>query len=139
MLGPAPKGKGPIEVRLVTLASVRTRATEDRRAGIAGAWYPSPMRRADALSLISGHLPEFRRRFGVRELAVFGSTARDEATPASDVDVLVEFEGPTTFDGYFGVKEALEGFLGTHVDLATPAMLPPRLKLEVDREGVRVA
>jgi predicted nucleotidyltransferase len=35
------------------------------------------------------------------------------------------------------VKEALEEFLGTRVDLATPAMLKPRLKLEIDREGVR--
>jgi hypothetical protein len=97
------------------------------------------VRRNDAVSLIRRHLPELRRRFGVRELAVFGSVARDEATPTSDVDVLVEFDGPTTFDSCFGVKEALEEFLGTRVDLATPAMLKPLLKLEVDREGVRVA
>ncbi len=84
-------------------------------------------------------LPELRQRFGVRQLAVFGSVARDEATAASDVDVLVEFDGPTTFDGYFGVKERLEELLGTRVDLATPPMLKPRLKIEVEREGVRVS
>jgi len=53
--------------------------------------------------------------------------------------VLIEFAGPTTFDGYFGVKERLEELLGTRVDLATPAMLKPRLKVEVEREGVRLA
>lgn len=96
------------------------------------------MRREPAIAAIRAHLPELRQRFGVRELKVFGSVARDEATGTSDVDVLVEFDGPTTFDGYFGVKERLEELLGTRVDLATPAMLKPRLKVEVEREGVRV-
>ncbi len=97
------------------------------------------MRREPAIAAIRAHLPELRQRFGVRDLKVFGSVARDEATGTSDVDVLVEFDGPTTFDGYFGVKERLEELLGTRVDLATPAMLKPRLKVEVEREGVRVA
>ena len=97
------------------------------------------MRRDTVIAAIRAHLPELRQRFGVRNVKVFGSVARDEATGASDVDVLVEFDGPTTFDGYFGVKERLEELLGTRVDLATPAMLKPRLKVEVEREGVRVA
>jgi predicted nucleotidyltransferase len=97
------------------------------------------VRREEAIASIRPHLPELRRRFGVRQLAVFGSVARDEAATESDVDVLVEFNEPTTFDGYFGVKEALEAILGTRVDLATPAMLKPRVKQEVEREGVRVA
>lgn len=75
----------------------------------------------------------------MRDLALFGSVARDDATAASDVDLVVEFEGPTTFDGFFGVKERLEEVLGTRVDLATPQMLKPRLKVEVEREAVRVA
>ncbi len=61
-----------------------------------------------------------RKRFGVKSLCVFGSVAPDDAGDASDVDVLVEFQGDTTFDGYFGLKEALEGVLGAKVDLATP-------------------
>jgi len=97
------------------------------------------VRRDEAIALMRAQLPELRQRFGVRQLAVFGSVARDEATAASDVDVLVEFDGPTTFDGYFGVKERLEELLGTRVDLATPPMLKPRLKIEVEREGVRVS
>jgi len=45
-------------------------------------------------------------------VAVFGSVARNEASMASDVDILVDFDGPTTFDRYFGVKEELEKVLG---------------------------
>jgi uncharacterized protein len=119
------------------LASSRLRSV--RRAAGRLRWYLFIVRRADAIAVIRSHLAELRQRFGVRELAVFGSVARDEATAASDVDVLVEFNGPTSFDGYFGVKERLEELLGTRVDLATPPMLKPRLKLEVEREGVRVA
>jgi uncharacterized protein len=97
------------------------------------------VRRDEAIAVIRSHLAELRQRFGVREFALFGSVARDEATAASDVDILVEFDGPTTFDGYFGVKERLEELLGTRVDLATPPMLKPRLKVQVEREAVRVA
>ncbi len=109
------------------------------RATALSPWYSANVRRDTVIAAIHAHLPELRQRFGVRDLAVFGSVARDEATGTSDVDVLVEFAGPTTFDGYFGVKERLEEILGTRVDLATPAMLKPRLKVEVEREGVRVA
>jgi predicted nucleotidyltransferase len=97
------------------------------------------VRRDAAIAAIRRHLPELRERFHVRDFVLFGSVARDQASAESDVDVLVEFEGPTTFDGYFGVKERLEEILGTRVDLATPPMLKPRLKTEIEREAVRVA
>ena len=93
------------------------------------------MRRGAAIALLKSALPELRQRFGVLRLVLFGSVARDEAAAGSDVDVLVEFGGATSFYGYFGVKERLQELLGTHVDLATPAMLKPRLKDEVERDG----
>ncbi|MEQ1910709.1 MAG: nucleotidyltransferase domain-containing protein [Vicinamibacterales bacterium] len=43
-------------------------------------------------------------RFGVRSLSTLGSTVRDEARPDSDVDVLVEFVGPVTFDAHLGLE-----------------------------------
>jgi len=110
-----------------------------RRWPARSAWYSLLVRRDLAIALIRTRLPELRSSFGVQSLALFGSVARDEAGAASDVDILIEFDGPTTFDRYFGAKEALEGILGSRVDLATPAMLKPRLKVEVEREGVRVA
>ena len=60
------------------------------------------MRRTDVIALLAPRRDEIAQRFGVRSLSLFGSVARDEARPDSDVDVLVEFNGPTTFDGHMG-------------------------------------
>lgn len=72
-------------------------------------------------------------------LALFGSAARDELRPDSDVDVLVAFEGPATFDGYFGLKEYLEGVLGRPVGLVTEKGLRKEVRPSVEREAIRVA
>lgn len=80
------------------------------------------------------------RRFGVRHLAVFGSTARDEATPHSDTDVLVEFE-PHARIGLFGFVElqrTLSDILSNRIDLATPEALRPEMREEILAEAVRV-
>ncbi len=50
--------------------------------------------RQQILALLARHGGEIASRFGVRSLGLFGSAARDELVPASDVDVLVEFEDP---------------------------------------------
>ena len=58
--------------------------------------YDATKRRADVIALLSARRDEMVHRFGVRSLSLFGSMARDEARPDSDVDALVEFDGPTT-------------------------------------------
>jgi len=55
------------------------------------------MRRARALQIIAEHEADLRS-LGVRSLSIFGSVARDEAEPESDIDLLVEFDRPV---GYF--------------------------------------
>jgi predicted nucleotidyltransferase len=94
------------------------------------------MKRDEVIRRIREHLSELER-YDVRSIAVFGSVARDEARPDSDVDVLVEF-GRATFDGYMGLKFFLEELLGTRVDVATPASLKPRVRERVQREAVNV-
>ena len=84
-------------------------------------------------------LPEIRERFGVRELAVFGSVARGDARETSDVDLIVDFDGPSTFDGYMGLKLFLEDSLGVGVDLVTRATIKPRLRARIESESRRVA
>lgn len=88
---------------------------------------------------LSELLPTVRARFGVKELAVFGSVARGEATDASDLDLLVDFVGPATFDGFMGLKLFLEDTLGVRVDLVTRAALKPRLRPRIEAEARRVA
>ena len=72
-------------------------------------------------------------------LALFGSAARDELRADSDIDVLVEFDGPATFDGYVGLKDYLENLFGAKVDLATEAMIKPRLRRYIEKDLLRVA
>ena len=81
------------------------------------------MRRDEAIRIISDHKAELREMFGVRSIAIFGSTARDEARPDSDVDVLIEIERPAGFFKIARVNFYLEDALGADVDLATPGCL----------------
>lgn len=96
------------------------------------------MERDVVFALLEAELPRLRAAFGVAELAVFGSVARGEATPASDVDVLVRFEGPATFDGFMGLGLALEDLLGVKVDLVTHQALKPRMRAAILEEARRI-
>lgn len=89
------------------------------------------------LAILREHLPELQG-LGVRSLALFGSTARGEAGPESDVDLLVDFEPPLGFDRYMDAKFLLEDLLRRPVDLVTTAGLRPELRETVAREALRV-
>lgn len=97
------------------------------------------MNRAAILALLHEHREVFARCLGARSLALFGSAARDELRPDSDVDVLVDFDGPATFDAYFDLKDFLEQTLGRPVDLVTTKGLKPRARQHVERDLIRVA
>ena len=94
--------------------------------------------RDQVVSLLGDHRQELGR-LHVKALALFGSLARDEARPDSDVDLLVEFDGEPTFDRFMELKFFLEDLLRRRVDLVTRAALKPRMRLSVEREAVRVA
>ena len=79
------------------------------------------------------------QQMGVESLAVFGSTARDEATPGSDVDLLVTFSGPPTYDQYIETKFFLEDLLGCKVDLVPKIGLKQLIRESVEQEAVYVA
>ena len=96
------------------------------------------MDRQATLSLLAQHKPSLAIRYGVVKLALFGSTARGGATAASDVDVLVGFDGPATSARYFGVQFYLEDLLGRPVDLVTDKALRAELRSIVEREAVHV-
>jgi predicted nucleotidyltransferase len=96
------------------------------------------MNRMQALQALANSKPELARRFGVTRLALFGSTARDEARSGSDVDIVVSFDGPATSQRYFGVQFYLEDLLGCPVDLVTDKALRPELRPYIEREAVNV-
>lgn len=97
------------------------------------------MNRQDVLHILHEALPGIQERFGVQELAIFGSVARDEAGPDSDVDVLVTFEGRTGFRAFMGLQFELEELLGARVDLVTPKAMKPAMRPRVERDLIRVA
>jgi predicted nucleotidyltransferase len=96
------------------------------------------MDRQTALKLLTEHKPFLVSQFGVTKLALFGSTVRDSASAASDIDVLVAFDGPATSARYFGVQFYLEDLLGRPVDLVTDKALRPELRPFVERDAVNV-
>ena len=96
------------------------------------------MDKGQVLDLLNMHKPEIERRFGVRDLALFGSTARGEATGKSDIDILVRFDGPATSARYFGLQFYLEDLLGRPVDLVTDKALRPELRPYMEREAIHV-
>jgi len=79
------------------------------------------------------------KRFGLKSLALFGSVARNEAGPDSDLDLIVDFDGTATYDRYIGLKMFLEDLLGCRVDLVTSKAVKPRMRPSVERDTVRVA
>jgi predicted nucleotidyltransferase len=71
-------------------------------------------------------------RLGVRSLALFGSAARGSLRAGSDVDMLVEFDGPARFDPFMDLKLLLEETLGRRVDLVTAGALKPALRARIE-------
>ena len=95
------------------------------------------MRRDEAVRLLAEHREELEA-MGVTSLALFGSVARDEAGPDSDVDLLVEFDRPTGYFGLVRLQLFLQEVLGRAVDLGTPGSLRPALRERVRRETIHV-
>jgi len=88
----------------------------------------SAQTRDQVLSVISAHGDEIRTA-GVRRLGVFGSFVRNEQTPESDLDVLVEFDpAQKTFDNFMRVSLLLEDLCDRRVDLVTTESLSPYLR-----------
>ena len=77
--------------------------------------------------------------FGVASLMVFGSVARHEERPDSDIDMLVEFSRPIGLFGLIRLRFFLEEQLGRRVDLGTPDSLRPVIRETALAEAVRVA
>lgn len=96
------------------------------------------MQRETILEFLKQHRSALQD-LGARSLALFGSVARDEATPTSDIDILVDLEPPITFDRYMDIKFYLEDHLGKKVDLVSWKSLKPQLREIVEKEAVYVS
>jgi len=95
----------------------------------------------NARQTVLARLQEHREELagmGIRYLAVFGSVARDEAGPDSDVDILVEVERPAGLLRFAHLQNYLETVLGREVDLVPSDSVRPQLEGRISREALRV-
>jgi predicted nucleotidyltransferase len=102
-----------------------------------------PMQRtleAGEIRIDSALLAEVCRRFGVKELSLFGSAARGEMRPDSDIDIMVEFE-PAVRVGlirFENLARELETLMGRRVDLVTKRELKPWVRPEVMKDALNI-
>ena len=92
----------------------------------------------EILRVLRAGLPDLQQRWPIRSLAVFGSMARGEASAASDIDILVEFERPIGLSAFIALEASLAGLVGRRVDLVSRAALKPHIGRRVLVEAVRV-
>ena len=95
------------------------------------------MKRDAALSIIQRHEAELKE-LGIVSLSLFGSTARNDATHRSDIDVAVRLEeissGFATIGRLDRIKQRLSELLEARVDLVPEPLEPGRLKTAIDRD-----
>jgi predicted nucleotidyltransferase len=92
----------------------------------------------EVLSILREHRPELRRHHGIAWLGVFGSYARGEQQPDSDIDLLVEFDPVPGLWAYSNAERELERLLQAKVDLVMRRALKAELAPAVLDEVVEV-
>jgi len=95
------------------------------------------MNKRDAIKILRRHESDLRAR-GVQHAALFGSVARDEAGPRSDLDVLIELDPELKLDifAYAGLKRYVAGLFNGPVDVVNKAALKPHLRQPVSADAV---
>lgn len=95
------------------------------------------MRRQETIDLLRRHRDDIAAH-GVRAMYLFGSTARDEATADSDVDLFIDYEEGFSLLDLVALKEHVGRLLGSTPDLTTRAGLHPLLRDGILHEAERV-
>ena len=90
----------------------------------------------DIIAALRATLPSLRKQWPIRSLALFGSRVRDDATQASDLDVLVEFARPVALSSFLALEERLATITGLRVDLVSAAALKPYIRERIRAEAV---
>lgn len=84
-----------------------------------------PMKTFDEIkNILKEHKEMLKEKYKVKEIAIFGSYARDEQDDKSDIDIMVEFEEPVGFE-FIHLADFLEELLGAKVDLTTKDSIKP--------------
>ena len=75
---------------------------------------------------------------GARRISIFGSYARGEANPESDIDIIVEFSESKSLLDIVGIEQELSETLGRTIDLLTEKSISPYLVDKINKERVLI-
>ena len=99
---------------------------------------PSRVTLEKVLETLKTCLPGLEEGFGVKRLGVFGSYAKGESRPKSDLDLLVEFHRAPTMFEFVRLERELAALLGVKVDLVMKTALKPEIGKRILSEVVPV-
>jgi predicted nucleotidyltransferase len=128
------RGNHTADHRQVTLVTAGREAYLPARPIL---WHSSGMKTQEALDILRRHERALRER-GVRRAALFGSVARGESRPGSDIDVMIEVEPEahiTVFE-YAGLKEYIAGLFDGPVDVVNVAALKPYVRPTIATDAI---
>ncbi|MHC4874456.1 MAG: nucleotidyltransferase family protein [Planctomycetota bacterium] len=90
------------------------------------------MDKQEVLSFLTTNKQYLKEKYKVAKIGLFGSYAKDIQNENSDIDILVEM--PSSFDGYYDLKEYLESNLNHKVDLGTQHSIRDLIKKKIQSE-----
>jgi predicted nucleotidyltransferase len=97
------------------------------------------MTRSEILDFLKMHKDELRQIYGVQEIALFGSYARQTARDDSDIDIAIELaDEKKTLTNFFGLKRYLEEHLGKRIDLGIKSTMKPIVKETAQKDMLHV-
>lgn len=97
------------------------------------------LKSSEIIKLLKDHRSILKEEYGVVDMAIFGSYARNEADKSSDIDIIVDLkESSTTFNNFMNLKFYLEDISGQKVDLLTKKSIRRELKQSILKEAIHV-
>ncbi|WP_159785158.1 nucleotidyltransferase family protein [Sodalinema gerasimenkoae] len=96
------------------------------------------MKKQQILEILENHKGILQEQYGIKHLALFGSTARDTATETSDIDILISFEGIANSQRYFSTLFYLEDLLQKPIDLITDKAIRSELRPHIESDLIYV-
>ena len=98
------------------------------------------MTRSNVLTFLQEHKSEFKSKFGIDQVALFGSFARDEATQDSDIDLLITYVNNPgdVYTNKQNFKKFLKTYFHRNIDVANKKYLKPFAKENILKEAIYV-
>jgi len=97
-----------------------------------------PLNLRTITNILKEHTEELKEKYGVKEIAIFGSYVRGEQKKRSDLDILVEFEEPISLLEFVALERHLGEIIGENVDLVMKSALKPRIGKHILEEVIYI-